>query len=405
MKNSKINMKKEIPLFKVFMSKDAAKRASKVINSGFIGEGPQVKEFESELRRYFKTKETYDISTVNSATSAEHLLYHYLKKDRELIENVYQGVAFTSCKWDALKPTDEVLTTALTCTATNWPIINSGLKLKWVDIDPETLNMDLDALEKSIDKNTRVITVVHWGGNPIDLDRLKTIADNASEKYGRKVIIIEDCAHSFGSLYKGKNVGFTGNFGTFSLQAIKHITSGDGGFITSPYYSSTNDFNLLRWYGIDRGGDRSDFRCEADVAEAGFKYHMNDISAAIGRSNLEHADYIVNSNKSNGQYYKNNLKDVDGITLIKELDNVDPAYWLFSLHAERRDDLMKYLNENGVKSSRVHERNDLHTCTQQYKSYLPGVDKAVKSMLCIPVGYWVDQESREYIVDLIKKGW
>jgi dTDP-4-amino-4,6-dideoxygalactose transaminase len=66
---------------------------------------------------------------------------------------------------------------------------------------------------------------------------------------------------------------------------------------------------------------------------------------------------------------------------------------------------MKYLNENGVKSSRVHERNDLHTCTQQYKSYLPGVDKAVKSMLCIPVGYWVDQESREYIVDLIKKGW
>lgn len=399
-------MKKEIPLFKVFMSKDAAKRAGEVINSGFIGEGPQVKKFESELRIFFEADEAYNISTVNSATSAEHLLYHYFKKDRTLLENLYQGIAFTSCKWDALKPTDEVLTTALTCTATNWPIINSGLNLKWVDTDPKTLNMSLDDLESKINEHTRIITVVHWGGNPIDLDRLKKITDTATEKYGRKVIIIEDCAHSFGSTWKDKKIGFTGNFGTFSLQAIKHITSGDGGFISSPYASSTKSFNTLRWYGIDRdAGNRADFRCEADVEEAGYKYHMNDISAAIGRSNLEHADYIVNSNKSNGQFYKENLKGVGGITLINEFDCADPAYWLYSLHAERRDDLMRYLGENGVKSSRVHERNDLHTCTQQFKSHLPGVDEAVKTMLCIPVGYWVDQESREYIVDLIKKGW
>ena len=245
-------MKKEIPLFKVFMSKDAAKRAGEVINSGFIGEGPQVKKFESELRIFFEADEAYNISTVNSATSAEHLLYHYFKKDRTLLENLYQGIAFTSCKWDALKPTDEVLTTALTCTATNWPIINSGLNLKWVDTDPKTLNMSLDDLESKINEHTRIITVVHWGGNPIDLDRLKKITDTATEKYGRKIIIIEDCAHSFGSTWKDKKIGFTGNFGTFSLQAIKHITSGDGGFISSPYASSTKSFNTLRWYGIDR---------------------------------------------------------------------------------------------------------------------------------------------------------
>jgi len=398
-------MKKEIPLFKVFMSEEAAFRASEVINSGFIGEGPQVKEFEKELSSYFdSSKNNYSLSTVNSATSAEHLLYHYFKKNRELLKFNDNGLS-TNTKWDALKPTDEVLTTALTCTATNWPIINSGLNLKWVDTDANTLNMSLDDLENKINEHSRIITVVHWGGNPIDLDRLKEIADAATEKYGRKVIIIEDCAHSFGSTWKDEKVGFTGNFGTFSLQAIKHITSGDGGFITSPYQSSTKMFNVLRWYGIDRDDDRADFRCEADVEEAGYKFHMNDISASIGRSNLRHADFIVNSNKSNGQYYNKNLKDVSGIRLIKELDHVDPAYWLYSLHAERRDDLMRYLAENGVKSSRVHERNDLHTCTQQYKAHLPGVDEAVKSMLCIPVGYWVDKESREYIVDLIKKGW
>lgn len=398
-------MKKQIPLFKVFMSKEAAVNAGEVINSGFIGEGPQVKEFEKELSSYFESsKDNYSLSTVNSATSAEHLLYHYFKKNRELLKFNGNDIS-TNTKWDALKPTDEVLTTALTCTATNWPIINSGLNLKWVDTDANTLNMSLDDLENKINEHSRIITVVHWGGNPIDLDRLKEIADKATEKYGRKVIIIEDCAHSFGSTWRDKKVGFTGNFGTFSLQAIKHITSGDGGFVTSPYRSATKTFNLLRWYGIDRDDDRADFRCEADVEEAGFKFHMNDISASIGRSNLRHADFIVNSNKLNGQYYNKNLKNVSGIKLVKELAHVDPAYWLYSLHADRRDDLMRYLAENGVKSSRVHERNDLHTCTQQYKSHLPGVDEAVKTMLCIPVGYWVDKESREYIVDLIKKGW
>jgi len=398
-------MKKQIPLFKVFMSKDAAVKAGEVINSGFIGEGPQVKEFEKELSSYFgSSNSNYSLSTVNSATSAEHLLYHFFKKNRELLKFNDSDIT-ENTKWDALKPTDEVLTTALTCTATNWPIINSGLNLKWIDTDPETLNMSLNDLENKINEHTRIITVVHWGGNPINLDRLKEIADRATEKYGRKVVVIEDCAHSFGSKWKDKKVGFTGNFGTFSLQAIKHITSGDGGFVTSPYHSVTKSFKILRWYGIDREDDRADFRCEADVEEAGYKFHMNDISASIGRSNLLHADFIVNSNKSNGQYYNKNLKNVSGIKLIKELDHVDPAYWLYSLHAERRDDLMRYLAENGVKSSRVHERNDLHTCTQQYKSHLPGVDKAVKTMLCIPVGYWVDQESKEYIVDLIKKGW
>lgn len=398
-------MKKQIPLFKVFMSKEAAVNAGEVINSGFIGEGPQVKEFEKELSSYFdSSKDNYSLSTVNSATSAEHLLYHYFKKNRELLKFNGNDIS-TNTKWDALKPTDEVLTTALTCTATNWPIINSGLNLKWVDTDANTLNMSLDDLENKINEHSRIITVVHWGGNPIDLDRLKEIADKATEKYGRKVIIIEDCAHSFGSTWRDKKVGFTGNFGTFSLQAIKHITSGDGGFVTSPYRSATKTFNILRWYGIDRDDDRADFRCEADVEEAGFKFHMNDISASIGRSNLRHADFIVNSNKLNGQYYNKNLKNVSGIKLVKELAHVDPAYWLYSLHADRRDDLMRYLAENGVKSSRVHERNDLHTCTQQYKSHLPGVDEAVKTMLCIPVGYWVDKESREYIVDLIKKGW
>lgn len=392
-----------IPLFKVYMSDRAPDAVAEVLRSGFIGEGPQVKEFEKELLSYFRAHKTNSkIVLVNSATSAEHLIYHMLKSNRTLVEKNEWGWSETF--WPALKPTDEVLTTALTCTATNWPIVHNGLNLRWIDVDPLTLNMSLEDLEKKININTRIVTVVHWGGNPIDMDKLEAIVDRAEKLYGRPIAIIEDCAHSFGGTYAdGRSIGFRGNYATFSLQAIKHITSGDGGFFVTPYESIEKEAKILRWYGIDREGPRADFRCEADVSEAGFKFHMNDISAAIGRCNLAEADNVTSRNKANGKYYSQALKGVDGITLIPEVGQ--SAYWLYSLHAERRDDLMKYLSEHGVASSRVHERNDKHSCMLPYWSKLSGVDQAVKTMLSIPVGYWVTEEQREYIVDLIKKGW
>ena len=394
---------RSIPLFKVYMSDKAATNVAEVLNSGFIGEGPQVKAFEHELKDYFKAHYTNtNLTLVNSATSAEHLIYHYLKKDRVLTQSYEWGAS--TINWPALADTDEVLSTALTCTATNWPIINEGLNLKWVDVDPLTLNMSLVDLENKINEKTRIVTVVHWGGNPIDMARLETIVKQAEQKYGRPIAIVEDGAHSFGGKYEdGSYIGFRGNFATFSLQAIKHITSVDGGFITSPYSSFEKDAKILRWYGIDREGPRADFRCEADIPEAGFKYHMNDVSAAVGRANLADADQVLSRYRSNGEYYERALSDVDGVTLIPKIGT--PAYWLYSMHVERRDDFMRYMGEHGVATSRVHERNDFHTCTTKYKAPLPGVDKAVSTMISIPVGFWVNDEDREYIVDLIKKGW
>jgi dTDP-4-amino-4,6-dideoxygalactose transaminase len=395
---------KVIPLFKVYMSERAPQAVAEVLQSGFIGEGPKVKEFENLLQKYFD-KTSDNLTLLNSATSAEHLLYHYLKKDRLLYNNEYGYVAFSTTEWEGLKPTDEVLTTSLTCTATNWPIILNGLNLRWVDVDPITLNMSLNDLETKINENTRIVTLVHWGGTPVDLDKLRSIVSRAEAKYGRKIIVIEDCAHAFGSKYKGKYVGFTGNFATFSLQAIKHITSIDGGFISSPYSSFTQESKLLRWYGIDRNGPRADFRCEADVPEAGFKFHMNDVSAAVGIENLLDSDKILPVNKDNAKYYNEELKNIAGITTITQVEGGESAYWLYSLHVDKRDDFMRYMGENGVYTSRVHERNDKHTCVKQYQTDLPGVDKAVSTMINLPVGYWVTKEDREYITDLIKKGW
>lgn len=397
-----INIKKNIPLFKVYMSNNAAAAASKVINSGFIGQGPVVDEFELNLKHFFNNDY---VATVNSATSAEHLALHLLKKPM-VSRAVFHGVASYDSVWPGLDDGDEVLATPLTCTATNFPILANNLKIKWVDIDPETMNMDLDDLARKINVKTKVIFLVHWGGYPVDLDRIREIQQTAKQLYGFKPAVIEDCAHALGSKFNGKQIGTHGNINTFSFQAIKHLTTGDGGALLLPHKELYARAKLLRWYGIDRESDRKDFRCEADIPEWGFKFHMNDIAASIGIENLKEVEEnVIAKHKENAAYYDNALKNIPGITLLKRDPRMESSYWIYSILVERKDDFAKHMKDCGIATSQVHERNDIHTCLSEFRVHLPNLDKIKPKLSSIPVGWWVTEEDREYIVECIKKGW
>lgn len=391
-----------IPLFKVFMSPDAAPAVSTILNSGFIGQGAKVQEFETNLSNQFK-QTTSNVLTFNSATSAEHLAYHLLKTPGTF--NIPYEYGSIPTQWPGIQLGDEVLTTALTCTATNWPILANGLKLKWVDIDPTTMNICLKDLESKLSEKTKIVTVVHWGGYPVDLVELENIRIRFKQQYGFSFMILDDSAHAFGSKLDGKLIGTFDTITTFSLQAIKHITSIDGGFWISPYKELNDRARLARWYGIDREGPRADFRCESDIPEWGFKFHMNDVCATVGIENLKHADQIIVTHQSNAQYYNEQLKNVPGITLLENDSRKQSAYWLYTMRVENRDGFMQYMLDNGIVTSRVHERNDKHSCVAEFKADLPNVDLVAKDMICIPVGWWVTNEDRQYIVDTIKKGW
>ncbi len=391
-----------IPLFKVYMSKKAPKAVTKVLESGFIGQGPVVDQFEGKLRDFFNNDY---VATVNSATSGEHLALHLLKKPATFKKG-YEGVAYYNSNWPGLEDGDEVLSTPLTCTATNFPILANNLKIKWVDIDPKTLNMDLDDLARKITPKTKIIFLVHWGGYPVDLDKLKKIQEDALRMYGFKPAIIEDCAHALGSKFNGKNIGSHGNICTFSFQAIKHLTSVDGGALLLPHKELYNRAKLLRWYGIDRESDRKDFRCEADIPEWGFKFHMNDVSASIGMTNLSEVEKnVIDIHKKNGHYYDKNLKNVKGVTLLERDSRMDSSFWIYSLLVEDKDNFTRYMKECGIATSQVHERNDIHSCLSEFRSQLPNLDKIKGKLTAIPVGWWVGKEEREYIVECIKKGW
>lgn len=370
------------------MSDTASTECAKVLNSGYIGQGDKVNEFEKALSEFFNNDK---IITLNNGTAGLHLAIHMLKKSYN--------------KWPGINEDDEILATPLTCTASNWPILSNNLKIKWVDIEPTTLNIDLEDLERKITHKTKAIIVVHWGGYPNDMDKLKSIQNRSLELYGFKPAIIEDAAHAFGTKYKNKLIGNHGNIVMYSLQAIKHVTSVDGGLLILPHENLYNRAKLLRWYGIDRCSNRKDFRCEADIVEWGFKFHMNDVNATIGIENLKHANTIINKHKDNAKYYDDNLKNIPGVSLLKRENGFDSSFWIYSILVENRDGFYAKMKESGIMVSQVHERNDKHTAVRNFKSLLPTLDKTVNKICAIPVGWWVTKEDREYIVKSIKEGW
>jgi dTDP-4-amino-4,6-dideoxygalactose transaminase len=396
-----MSITKQIELFKVHMNENAKTEVAKVLDSGYIGQGKKVEEFEKDLKNYFNTDK---LVTLNSGTSGLHLALHLIKSPKTSLEQ-FSGMAYIEQKWPGINNDDEILATALTCTASNWPILANGLRIKWVDIDAKTLNMDLDDLERKISPKTKAIIAVHWGGYPLDLDRLKQIQMKALNMYGFKPAIIEDAAHAFGSEYNGKKLGNHGNMVMYSLQAIKHITSIDGGVLTLPHQELYNRAKLIRWYGIDRESNRKDFRCESDIEEWGFKFHMNDVCATVGIENLKDADKIISKHRDNAKFYDNNLKDISGLTLLERNPNHKSAFWIYSMLVDNRDGFYKWMKECGIVVSQVHERNDKHTAVKEFISPLPTLDKILPKVVSIPVGWWITEEEREYIVDCIKKGW
>lgn len=238
--------------------------------------------------------------------------------------------------------------------------------------------------------------MIHWGGNPCLIDEINDIA----KEYGIKVV--EDAAHAIGSEYKGKKIGSISDFTCFSFQAIKHLTYIDGGALFCKNQEDYERSKLLRWFGIDREPktkEKIDLRCEIDVAEAGYKFHMNNISAVVGNENLKHIDYIVNTHRENALFY-NEFFENHGIKVAPE--NGKSSYWLYTIHVNNRDEVMNKLKEYGIASSKVHARNYTHSMFKDFQDpNLKGVEEFNKTHLCIPVGWWVNKEDRELIAEKV----
>lgn len=239
----------KINLFKPFMSWRARLYALRVLMGDTIGEGPVVKQFEREFAKRFNMPSIG--VAVNSGTSALELAYELA----------------------GIGPGDEVIAPVLTCTATNIPLLHRGADIVFADIGRDSLNIDVEDVEKKITSKTKAIVYVHFGGNNNGLDELIELG----RKHG--IIIIEDAAQAVGSAYWGE-----ADFTATSFQAIKSLTSVDGGMLWCKNDEDTQRARKLRWYGYDRALKHKNG--DTDLEAAGYKRHMNDLAAAIGLGNL-----------------------------------------------------------------------------------------------------------------------
>ena len=353
-----------IPLFKVHHTRGIGEKIEKLFSEGIITEGEYSASFEEELPSKLRTK---NISLTNSCTSALSLAFHLCD----------------------IKEGDEVISSPMTCMATNEPIHTRGAKIVWADIDPNTGNIDPQDVERKITEKTKAITAVHWGGQPFDVDELMS--------FGKPVV--EDAAHALGAMYKDKPVGTIGDYGCFSFQAIKHLTTADGGALYCRKPKDNQRAKKLKWFGLDR--NYSGPKWEQDITESGYKYHMNNLNALIGLEQLTYIDDLIQRHKDNCKFYDETI-DNKNVKLIKRPEWSETSCWIYSLLVSNKRDFEDFMRGKGISCDSVHVRNDTYSTFREFKTEgLTGVDEFTRKMTNIPVGWWLSNEDLSKIVEAV----
>lgn len=345
-------------------------RLEEVLYSGYVAQGEVVEQFERKFEEYIGAGNTLSL---NSGTAALHIAL--------ILAGVGEG--------------DEVISTALTAEPTNVAIKMVGAKVRWADIDVETGNISPDAIEKAINSKTKAIIVVDYAGIPVNVKRIQEI----SEKY--KIPVIEDAAHALGAKYKGEKTGNHFPFTVYSFQAIKHLTTIDGGALQILDRQLYEKGKIIRWFGLDKKLTRM----ENDITIQGYKYHMNNVNAMIGLIQLENIENLIQKYIDNGKYLDEHLRGVDRIELIQYYPDTQPSYWLYTLRVENRERFIKKMGDNGIVASELHKRNDFHTYLNDFPTVMPNLDLFYSQMVHLPCGWWVKQEDCDKMVSVIKSGW
>jgi dTDP-4-amino-4,6-dideoxygalactose transaminase len=364
-----------IVLFHPHIPKNASKGIGEVLGSRWIGQGPKVQEFENKFNDRFGG-DGVSIA-VGSGTDALHL-------------------AYLLCD---LKPGDEVIAPLFTCTATNIPFLYMGVTIRFADVQLDTLNIDVKHVESLINPRTKAIVCVHYGGLPCDMDELHALAS----KHG--IPVVEDAAHALGATYKGKAIGSISDFTTFSFQAIKHITTGDGGMLLIKQPELKAKAERLRWFGIDRLAKQKG-NWNNDITEVGYKYQMNDLAASLGLDGLSEFEDTLKLRQTLLAKYIECLKGVPGVKVVGcNYTDREHAAWLCTVLAENREGLMNMLRENHVESGQVHYRNDRYSIFGGRKEQFPNMDALENQYLVLPLHTNMNVSQVETICSLIKKGW
>jgi len=337
---------------------DAVKEA---LFSGWIGLGPKTQEFEEKFAEYVGAK--YAVG-LNSGTAALHLALRVLD----------------------LGANDEVITTSLTFVSTNHVILYNGARPVFADINVDTMTLDIKDIKRKLNPNTKVILPVHYGGHPADLDELMDIARS------KKIYLIEDAAHACGAEYKAKRIGSFGDITCFSFHAVKNLSVGEGGMITTNNEKFAEHIRKLRWMGIDKSTwDRSKnektYAWEYKVDELGFKEHLDDIHSAIGLVQLKRLDKLNKRRREIVERYNHAFGNVSWLSIPVERPYVKSSYHLYVIKVSPslRDKLIDHLAGYGIASGVHYFPNHLYSVYEPYRVSLPVTESTYREIITLPL--------------------
>lgn len=360
-----------IKMFNVNMPRSVDKPLLETLHSGYITQGPKVEQFEELFGDYIDNPQ---VVALNSCTSALTL----------------------ALRLADVGPGDEVISTPMTCTATNLPIVGAGAKIVWADIDPATGLIDPKSVEKFINPNTKAVMVCDWGGLPAPVDDIMDICR------GWRIPVIEDAAHAFSSWHGARPVGSVADFTCFSFQAIKHLTTGDGGMLACKDPKQYERAKTLRWFGISREADGLESRIKQDITEWGYKFHMNDVNATIGVAQMKTIqNRVIKRHWAIARRYDAHLSPK-----FKKppMDRpYESSYWLYTLllpTEKHRDEFKKFMTDREIEVSEVHRRNDVYRVFRKFDhDNLPGVDSFASRMICIPIHAGMTRKMVSLVID------
>lgn len=366
-----------VPLFEIYNDENDINLISEQINSGkFWAIGSNINEFEQKIANFIGTKYTV---IFNSGTSALHATM------------LAQGFG----------KNDEVIVPSFTFIATANAPLFVGAKPVFADIEEETCGLNPDSVEDKITKNTKAIIPVHYGGCPCKINELKDIAED------KDLILIEDAAESFGASVNGKNTATFGDANVLSFCQNKVISTGEGGAVVTDSEEIYEKLKLIRSHGRLESGDYFSSVGLFDYICLGFNWRMSNLSAALGIAQIDKVNKIIKMRQENVAYFsKRILEETDEIIIPDVPKGYTHVYQLFSVFANKRDDLIDYLSKNGITSKIYFDpihKSMFYKDKLKYDDVLPVTEEVYKKTITLPMFPSLNREQMDYIADAIGK--
>jgi perosamine synthetase len=378
MKQSAMNIR----LFKPSLGQEELESIKEAFDRAWIGLGPRVNEFEEKWAQWVGAEQAVG---VNSATAALHLALAVF--------------GFPKGK--------KVLVPSLTFSATASAILYNDLVPVFVDSDPVTLGIDLQDLENKYDSDCVAVIPVHYCGHPVPMEQLMPWARE------KKLKVIEDCAHTTGSLYKGKSLGTWGDIGCYSFEEKKLMTTGDGGMMVTNQPELFKDLKAMRWVGIDKDNwktsrnytkaNRDAMHWYYEVSVLGYKYNMNDLSASIGLAQLRRLPGMNMRRSELIRKYMAGIQEIKGVEPLLPYDPDKYVYQIFGIRTETRDPLMIHLKSRGVATGCHYTPLTLQPLFASYSGDCHFIEQEHYKFITLPLHADLTDQEVEYTLEAIKE--